>query len=345
VALGVAPAARADDVIATVDEGYLGSLSAYGGSLIWTGNPDEFAAARSVFVWDGAGVRTMSALSLPAGYVIRGADIGPDSRGGLAVVYAGCIDEGEGTGACSLLRVGLGGGRPRRVRGASSNRYDERGPSIWGSKVVFVRAPYEGYTHLYRVPKPLRGVFAAPLGIRLAGLPQCCRGGVRDSWITATDLRRRVVAYLAWQLTERGSIQRTVTKLIVKRFDRRGRGRSCVVAHARSGTNYGGGGPGAALSAPRLDGRYVYWLRAFSPGDYTTQQSIRRRLLPTRSCRPRGPEQRKAPLPSPSPGLGGANFAVDGDRIYYAIPAYEQPDSADMKTTIYETPATGFTDR
>jgi hypothetical protein len=153
-------------------------------------------------------------------------------------------------------------------------------------------------------------------------------------------LRGRTVAYLATKSTQRGEVQRTFTYVVVKQFDRRGQGRSCVVARARSGTNIGAGGPGAWLDHPLLDGRFVYWQRTFSPGDYTARSAVHRRLVPTRDCRPRGREQWQ-PVFFSAMGNRLAGLAVDRGRIYYAI----RPDQTTVNTSIYEAPVSEFRNR
>ena len=339
----VAPAADAANLIATV-QGRIWALTAHGGTLLWP--VESLTASRStVFVRDAAGVRQLAALTTPDGEVIRWADLGPGSTGSLAVAFARCTDEGEDVGVCSIFRAGLSGARPKPVPGASSERYDEFAPAVWKNRVVFVRLPSDAYSGPYPVPRPLRGLFATSPPVRLARPPACCKNGVRSSDIEGTDLRGRTVAYLATQFTDRDEpghrrVQRTLTTVVVKQFDRGGHGRSCVVARARSGTNYGGGGPGAWLARPRLDGPYVYWQRTFSPGDFTARSAIHRRLLPTRDCRPRGREQWQPAFFS-STGERLAGLAVDHGRIYYAT----GPGQTSVNSSIYETPASEFRNR
>ena len=344
VCLVLAPAARAAQLIATVDANVFGSLTASSGALLWTATSPVDGRSR-FFVRDAAGIRTLPALTLRAGMQIRSADLGPGSTG-LAVAFARCTDEGEGVGVCSIFRAGLSGGRPMPVPGASSKRYNEFAPAVWKNRVVFVRLPSDAYSGPYPVPRPLRGLFVTSPSLRLARPPACCKNGVLSSGIEGTDLRGRTVAYLATQFTDRDEpghrgVQRTLTAVVVKRFDRGGHGRSCVVARARSGTNYDGGGPGAGLARPRLDGRYVYWQRTFSPGDYSVRYAIHRRLLPTRRCRPRGREQWQAAVSTPY-GYSFAGLAVDRGRIYHAI---SEEFARPLKTSIYETDASEFMNR
>ena len=321
------PGATARTLIATVDWGYQSfALEAYDESVVWMAPlprvEGEGGEQRdvAVFVRDAAGVRTLPALTIRSDDVlIRSADLGPGVGRGPALVFARCTDEGEFVGICSVVRAELSGGPARPVRGASAERYHEFAPSVWRERVAFVRAPAEAYSGRYPVPRPLRGIFATSPLTRLAPLPGCCFSDVpipdRD-----TDLRGRTLAYSTFDLIERREggrpVQLSRTKIVVKRFDRHGRGRSCVVAQALSG----GGRRGVSLSQPQLgDDGYVYWL-AISPGEDSRRSSVQRRPMPTRRCLARGQRERM-PLHSAPSGseTHAAALAVAKGRVYYAL--------------------------
>ena len=243
-------------------------------------------------------------------------------------VYERCRDmtSGDVRSRCDIYRYGLADKRTAPVPGAASRSYDEHAPSVWGRRVAFHRARLDSDGVDFTFAGPRLGVLLTSPLARLA------RPG--DAWTGPTDLRRRTLVY---RTQSRGG--RPATWILVKRFDGRGRGRSCQVARPQV----------AGLDEPQLDGGYVYWSRATS-----TSWTIHRRLIPTETCRSRGSEEvashtfRESPRDMFSTAIPGS-FAVDGGRLFYGVGVFPirdvAPDSYEGSAEIWELEPVTFESR
>lgn len=61
-------------------------------------------------------------------------DLGPDERGRFLAVFSRCTRDD-----CDLYQYRFSTRRERKLRGVSSERYEERMPTVWGSRIAFVR--------------------------------------------------------------------------------------------------------------------------------------------------------------------------------------------------------------
>jgi len=260
IALVFVPLAAADRFFAR-GPASVQNLTAYNGLLAWGGSAGT-TGTPAYYVSRGGAV-TRLRISQPRIGRFNGSlgriDLGPDGHGGTAAVYERCPPKPTVV-VCDIYRYGLASHRTRRVRGASSRRYDERSPSVWGGRVVFARTPHGGLFENSPFARLARPTVSVP----------------------ETDLRGRTVAYATAPLDPDSS----ATKIFVKRIGRRGGGRSCQIARATTGE--------VTVSQPQLDGAYVYWLRQSYVG--RSDLTIHRRRLPTSRCDSRGLEQFESEL-------------------------------------------------
>jgi hypothetical protein len=105
------------------------------------------------------------------------------------------------------------------------------------------------------------------------------------------------------------------TTVLTKWLDHRGRGPECVVVEADEGRSP----EGDRLSGAAIAGGFVYWIHVVFPDPVVTgveeRVNIRRRRIPTRRCRQRGPEERGRSLEQLA-----SSPAVDRARLYFTSP-------------------------
>ncbi len=276
-----APAAPADDrVLADRASG----VNGYGGALAWSEQTRRGARAEWRLVVRRGG-RTF-APSIPRFRHPVNADLGPRAGGGLVAVYARCERDG-----CDLFLLDLQSGRERGL-GISSSLQDEVAPSAWNGRYAFSRAG------VGNEPGPSEGLLTAlPLRRLAPGVP------------FETDLKGRRIAYAS----ARYARDFTLTRIVVKRFDRSGRGRRCVVARARDDS--GALRSAAKLFSPVLRADFVYWLtRRYDPRtNATAPVRIHRRRVPSARCRSRGPDR----VGDRRLARGADSLAILGDRFFY----------------------------
>lgn len=111
-------------------------------------------------------------------------DLGPDERGSFLAVYSRCGRDGED---CDLYQYRFAKREERKLRGPSSERFNEGSPTVWGSRIAFDRSGVE---------TPIR------LGRRAGGGTSDIEGGSRDQVLdlqgpTALELRAEHLAF-AW---------------------------------------------------------------------------------------------------------------------------------------------------
>jgi hypothetical protein len=320
-----APPAAADRMVAATPLRYgVEFLSAYNGAVVWGGVENGPVLHYAYFAAGGVAAARLPIASPTGGDI----DLGPGPHGGTVAVYERCRDRTSGDipSRCDIYRYGLASGRATPVARASSRRYDEHSPSVWGRRVAFHRARLDANGTDFIFAGPQLGVFlTSPLG-RLA-YPG-------NAWTGPTDLQRRTLVY---RTSGRGG--RPVKSILVKRFDASGRGRSCQVAHSQA----------VGLDEPQLDDKYVYWSRGTS-----TAWTIHRRLIPTATCRSRGPEEVASHTFRPAPRdmfftASPRRFAVDGGRLFYGVGAfpipYVAPDSYESSAEIWELRPVSFESR
>ena len=259
-------------------------------TLVTSGVGDNFDAFGGVFAWSqvveierGREVNRLVLRSSGRTYTppLRtfanrpDPSIGRDAGGRTVVAYARCGERG-----CDLFELGVRGGRERKLTRLSTRRRAEQAPSVWNGHYAFVRSGRGG------------GLLKTSPVRRLS-----------RSHPVETDLRGNRVAYLIEDRESRG------VTLLVKRFDRRGRGRHCVVARANRSLD-------ETLGSPALSGRFVYWVSnpvTLAPGLPNQASFVQRRRLPGSRCESRGrPEivrRRNATFTD--------SVALDGQRVLY----------------------------
>lgn len=216
--LPAAAATGAERTLATVDTptltGPIGTttafpvVDAYRGRVVWS-------------EWDGEHWRLMEhsggaerAVPVPPRATPFDVDLGPDGRGGTVAVYSRCRrvppahapapDPRRGrVHGCDIYRYRFGGSGERWL-GASSPHGDESWPTVWGSRIAFVRTyprrpgrrgrtPYLYWRGSDGGSRRLRRPSSA---VRVNGRPV-----LMPFAISGLDMRSRTVAY-AWQRSD-----------------------------------------------------------------------------------------------------------------------------------------------
>jgi hypothetical protein len=303
-ALGAAAPAVANDRVIARQHVY--SMSAYAGTLVWGDDADY---SRGYWSWHGGAVTRLAIPRANKDGDLLQIGLGPGRDGRLEAVYERCRYSSfdAGSSGCDIVRYDFAKRRVRKVPYASTGHWEGRAPSTWRGRLLFFRV---GRT---RQGNNVGGLFSGP---RLHHLVRLHRLPDTDGSVE-TDLRARTVAYSA--------VSRGRSVIAVKRVDRRGHGRECVVARTGS------------IGNPQLDGPYVYW--AFQ--DAAGASAVHRRLLPGANCEPRGREQQTRVLNVYDPDGEYTSslenrYAVDGGRLFYAN---------DNRKRLYEAEQPLFTDR
>lgn len=221
--------------------------------------------------------------------------LGTDARGRPVLVYTGCTG-----GSCRLFRYDFASGRAGRLRVSPGRCASSDGRMLRGV-VYFSRE---------RGERCAGGVFAQRPGRRGRRLLET----VPPSW----DVSRGVLAFERLEVGPSpgdGSGRRAVNEVRVKRL---GRGGSRSVAVARYRVLSRGFLQGRAFGGVTLDEGFVHWLRFDDPeGDETAivdlqrSRAGRRGPVTTLSRSGRSLGEGESGLP------GAAEYAVDGDSIYY----------------------------
>ena len=191
-------------------------IDAFRGRVVWS---DYDASVDAWRLMEHAGGVTR-ALPVSPRRTPFDVDLGPDGRGGALAVYSRCAraprfdsptpqeDRGARRHGCDLYRYSFTSGRETAVASANS-RADEYWPSVWGSRIAFVRGyrsrrdpdrttrPYvylralrgDGRSRRLRTPSPV-------ITIRDCG-PEACTIERRrlSAMVEGLDLRGRTVAW------------------------------------------------------------------------------------------------------------------------------------------------------
>ncbi len=163
-------------------------VSAYGGFLAFSAYDARTRRFRLMIRRPGARAEP---LPVPARRVAFDVDLGPSSRGGVAAVYSRCRSERARRG-CDVFRFEIDRGRrERRLRSVSTRRGSERLPSLWRSRIAFVR---DGRVHVGARRVAVGG--RRPNGLDLRGRALAVtssRGGVSELRVLAPGRRTRRV--------------------------------------------------------------------------------------------------------------------------------------------------------
>jgi hypothetical protein len=245
VASAVPSSASADEVIAWVSAP--SPLSAFGGRLLWS-EPDGRGAYR-LMMWQAGVVSPMPVATRSRPF---DADLGPGADGGTVAVYSRCAV----SRSCRLYAFDFSTSAERRIRGVSAPRGSETLPSIWRTRLAFVRrargrvGPARLYVrdvaHRRTVPRVVPGGPKQRCGRR----PRYCpdpRG--RDAGPTAIDLYGRRLGFV-WRYRGLGEGPDHAVLL-----DSLG-GRQPTVEHTHGGGLTGLEPLGVAFESGRL-----YWAR------------------------------------------------------------------------------------
>ena len=247
LAFAAGPSVAADRVVfndeRTLDPGAgggLDGLTAYAGTFAWLGS-DGTGTHLRVRTDDFQEDATAEPIQEPSEEGGFPIDLGPGRQGPLAVYPRDC------RGDCDIFRYDVLNRRERRIAIAARPRRWHAAAAVWNGRLAFSREG-RGRDGLF-VTRPLRR-----LSRRLA---------------SEVDLRGSQVTW----------ISRNGKNLFTKRFSRRGRGRTCLLARA---------GDGQELGSLTLERRYVYWAPGTISFGKPVTAGLMRRRLPSRRCRSRG---------------------------------------------------------
>lgn len=241
----LASPARAETTQLAVGDQFT-QVDAFRGLVAWSHYDRDTERYRLRYRFEGR-TRFADAPSRPEPFDL---DLGPDERGSFLAVYSRC---GRAPEDCDLYQYRFAKREERKLRAPSSERFSERQPTVWGSRIVFDRSG---------VKTPIR------LGRRTAGGTLGIEGGSLDLGAfeqrpIALELRDRHLAF-AWYAgtcEDGGKIQPDLTEMLLLKLDndkvtgRRLVGRGC------------GGDDEADFDFPSLSEDALYY--RFGHGDIT----------------------------------------------------------------------------
>jgi hypothetical protein len=289
--LSVATPAQASDEVLGLTPG-AARVSAYGGWVVFSSATGT--GAWTLRTWRDGVFADLAGVA--AGDVPFDADVGPDAAGFPTVVYSRCgvkptVDKPPR--GCDLFAVRLGEGIERRLS-ASTRRFSEFAPAIWGKKLAFgQQARRQRKADIVIVRGRTR---LARIGPRT--FPKCCRTRTTREWPRQTDLGSRAVAY-RWILSGRDAFLGYGEELWISGLA------GSRARLAQSGWSSGACG-GSRVFSPNVVGRsvlYGYWSDDCGDGS----ESLRQFELSTR-------RRTQADLPGPGVVLSAAR---DGGDVYW----------------------------
>jgi hypothetical protein len=137
VFLALLPATAVGADVHVVDLQRASPVSEYSGTAVVSAY-DRASATYHLSVVQGGQLRPLPVAPSPVGF---DADIGPDSDGRPAIVFARCADPIQRTG-CDVYLVALSGplaGREQRLSGVSTSG-SEYAPTLWRGRIAFARS-------------------------------------------------------------------------------------------------------------------------------------------------------------------------------------------------------------
>lgn len=105
-------------------------VDAFRGLVAWSQYDEDSERYRLRYRFEG---RTRFA-EVPSSAAPFDLDLGPDERGRFLAVYHRCAGS-----RCDLYQYRIAKREERKLRGPSSERFAERSPTVWGSRIVFRR--------------------------------------------------------------------------------------------------------------------------------------------------------------------------------------------------------------
>jgi hypothetical protein len=264
-------------------------LTVRGDLFVWTYDQGSSMRLRQGF---GSGAAD---VPVPAAHDFRGVDLGTDERGHVVLVYGRCP---HAFTRCDIYSYSFGSGRERRLGSVSKRRCNEVLPRIDRGALAFVRGRARGCR--------------AGLFVKLPGHRE--RRVMRNAsyrW----DFQGRTIAFEVYRpgRTTNPEENSPVTSEI--RRLRIGHRHSVLVVRAR-GSMSRGGSRGQFVSAPLLDGRYGYWIRAvFEPTGVQGRRDILRRRIGGGAAQALS---RSGRLYVGADGDTLDSFAVQGERLFYS---------------------------
>jgi hypothetical protein len=131
LAAAAAPAGAQGRVLAT--EQRPTDVAAWGADAVWSSFDPATATYRLVRSRGGAAPVPLPVTPSPRAFDV---DLGTNRSGSTYAVYTRCAD---GESGCDLYRLGLDTGREERLSSLSSERWDERDPTVFRGRIAFVR--------------------------------------------------------------------------------------------------------------------------------------------------------------------------------------------------------------
>lgn len=141
IATALAGVAQAETVLADVSRATL--VNAYSGVVAWSTYDQALGKYRLTVYRKGR----VSTPPVPPSDSVFDADLGPDAKGKVTIVYSRCTQRVEqlpfGGGSapvgCDLYRFAIGAKRETKIKRLSKPRTSEFLPSIWGRQIAFAR--------------------------------------------------------------------------------------------------------------------------------------------------------------------------------------------------------------
>jgi len=274
-----------------------GGVAAYGGKAVWS----RYDSAGKVHLVESTTDGPRDLPVAPSDVPFE-TGIGPGSDGAPVAVYVRCV---EGI-YCDVHRFDFASRRESRVKGISSSRCSATEPSIWQGRVAFVRRSF--------VPHCVGGLYVREPNGDVRRLVHDGPGARR--LVYDPDLRGGWLAYGA-----AGDYGATSEVHVMRLRDARSR---LVVKAKGDRYLYPLAGPvppdrprgeGFSVSAPKLYGRHVYWVR----------EDIARAVFALgRSLRVRGSPKAYAPLPRWAT-LSGGRLHINDDHGLAELPIPQFP--------------------
>ncbi len=292
------PASAADTVIATLPPQT--PIDALGGHVLWSVRDDAATRWRLIDYSDGVQHKLPVAPSSAPFDV----DLGRDPRGGLVAVYSRCRkplredSRNVGSRGCDVFRYDFATAREAKVDAIDSPHFDEYEPTLWGSRIAFIRA-YPPRRGRQRV---LEQMYVRSL--RPGGHTRQLRGGSDHGEPRDLDLRPRTAA-VRWGVEYSDDVRLAMP-------GRRARLLLSTPGSGAAAQAY------STLHPSFADAHTVYWgLTSIDP-DYgeVWRQDVRTRRMEHATTRIGAPFVR---------------FAQDGDVSYYVLDTGPVDDTASLE--------------
>jgi hypothetical protein len=224
-----------------------GEVAAYGGKVVWSRGVDVgFDLEYQLVETTAAGPRDLPVARSREPFQL---DLGPGIDGAPVAVYVRCIEASH----CDVHRYDFARRRESRVEGISGPRCSATEPSIWRGRIAFIRQNFftAGCVSGLYVREPtgkVRRLLREPPDFKAAVYQPKLRGG----WVAYAASGDHSATSEIHVMRIRGRHSRRVTKAT---------GEIALYPLPGPAPPDRPLGSGFSVSAPRLLGRFVYWVR------------------------------------------------------------------------------------